>query len=164
MFSAQSLLVGNGSSVTYLRKIPWANQSIECRDVCNAAHGSEFLAIMTSLLQRVRDQRVRPFRTSAPTSDSTSWMTDAKRFLLEKLIIDNSSSACGKMLSCIEERVFKSTLKPIFAKKHHEAFLEFGLGIVSFFNKEQNQINSVLRRHCRKKLEEKPNLHPIPPR
>ena len=112
MFSAQSLLVGNGSSVTYLRKIPWANQSIECSDVCNAAHGSEFLALMTSLLQRVR-----PIRDSTSKGPSLSSNSSSKRFhflddrcekisvfLLEKLIIDNSSSACGKMISCIEAR------------------------------------------------------------
>ena len=35
---------------------------------------------------------------------------------------------------------------PMFVKKHNEAFLEFGLGIVSSFNIGQNQINSILRR------------------
>ena len=46
MFSAQSVLVGNGNSVTCLRK---SREPITELNVatyaCNAAHGSEFLAM-----------------------------------------------------------------------------------------------------------------------
>ena len=44
---------------------------------------------------------------------------------------------------------------PMFVKKHHEVFLAAGLGIVLSFNIGQNQINSILRGHWGKKLEEK---------
>ena len=87
-----------------------------------------------------------------------------KKTLLEQLIIDNNSLACETMLSCCEGKVFKSTLMPMFVKKYHEAFLEFGLGVVSSFNIGQNQVNSILRGHWGKKLEEKTGLNPILPR
>ena len=61
-------------------------------------------------------------------------------------------------------QMLTSTLVPVFVKKHHEVFLAAGLGIVSSFNMGQNQINSILRRHWGKKLEEKTSLNPILPR
>ena len=53
---------------------------------------------------------------------------------------------------------------PVFVKKHHEVFLAADLGIVSSFNIGQTQINSILRGHWGKKLEEKTSLKPILPR
>ena len=61
-------------------------------------------------------------------------------------------------------QMLTTTLKPMFVKKHHEVFLVTGLGIVSSFNIGQNQINSILRGHWGKKLEEKTGLNPILPR
>ena len=43
----------------------------------------------------------------------------------------------------------------MFVKWYHEAFLEFDLGLVSSFNIGQNQVNSILRGHWGKKLEER---------
>ena len=53
---------------------------------------------------------------------------------------------------------------PVFVKKHPEVFLAADLGIVSSFNIGQTQINSILRGHWGKKLEEKTSLKPILPR
>ena len=53
---------------------------------------------------------------------------------------------------------------PVFVKKHHEVFLAADLGIVSSFNIGQTQINTILRGHWGKKLEEKTSLKPILPR
>ena len=53
---------------------------------------------------------------------------------------------------------------PVFVKKHHKVFLAADLGIVSSFNIGQTQINSILRGHWGKKLEEKTSLKPILPR
>ena len=50
---------------------------------------------------------------------------------------------------------------PMFVKKHHEVFPAAGLGIVSSFNIGQNQINSILRGHWGKKLEEKMGNGPL---
>ena len=61
-------------------------------------------------------------------------------------------------------QMLTSTLVPVFVKKHHEVFPAAGLGIVSSFNIGQNQINSILRGHWGKKLEEKTSLNPILPR
>lgn len=87
-----------------------------------------------------------------------------KKSLLEKLITDDNNLACETMLNCCEGKVFKSTLMPMFVKKYNEAFLEFGLGVVSSFNIGQNQVNSILRGHWGKRLEEKTGLNPILPR
>ena len=61
-------------------------------------------------------------------------------------------------------QMLTSTLLPMFVKKHHEVFPAAGLGIVSSFHIGQNQINSILRGHWGKKLEEKTGLNPILPR
>ena len=53
---------------------------------------------------------------------------------------------------------------PMFVKRYHEAFFKFDLGLVSSFNIGQNQVNSILRGHWGKKLEEKTGLNPILPR
>ena len=120
---------------------------------------------MTSLLQWIR-----PIRDSTSNDLPLSCNCSNKQFLKflddrqeKKTLLENTSLACETMLSCCEGRVFKSTLMPMFVKKHHEAFLEFGLGIVSSFNIGQNQINSIHRGHWGKKLEEKTGLNPILP-
>lgn len=84
--------------------------------------------------------------------------------LLEQLITANENLACETMLNCCDGRIVKNTLIPLFVKKYHEAFLQFGLGIVSSFNIGQNQLNSVLRGYWGKKLAEKTGLNPILPR
>ena len=61
-------------------------------------------------------------------------------------------------------QMLTSTLMPMFVKKHHEVFLAAGLGIVSSFNIGQNQINSILRGHWGKRLEEKTCINPILPK
>lgn len=126
---------------------------------------------MTSLLQWIRPIRDStsnglPLSCNSSNKQFIKFLDDRheKKTLLENLIIDNTSLACETMLSCCCGRVFKSTLMPMFVKKHHEAFLEFGLGIVSSFNIGQNQINSILRGYWGKKLEEKTGLNPILPR
>ena len=58
-----------------------------------------------------------------------------------------NSLACNTILSCCRGKVFKCTLMPMFAKRYHEAFLEFDLGLVSSFNIDQNQVNSILKGH-----------------
>ena len=93
-------------------------------------------------------------------------MRNAKKSLLEQLIIDNNSLACEtiQFQSCSGGKVFKSTLMPImFVKRYYEAFLEIDLGLVSSFNIGQNQVNSILRGLWGKKLEEKTGLNPILP-
>ena len=87
-----------------------------------------------------------------------------KRTLLEHLIISNQTEACETMLNCCNGQLVRDSLMPLFVRKHHEAFLEFGVGIVSSFGVSQNQLNSVLRGHWGKKLEEKTGLNPILPR
>ena len=52
----------------------------------------------------------------------------------------------------------------MFVKRYHEAFFKFDLGLVSSFNIGQKQVNSILRGHWGKKLEEKTGLNPILPR
>ena len=51
----------------------------------------------------------------------------------------------------------------MFVKMYHEAFLEIDLGLLSYFNIGQNQVNSILTGHWGKKLEEKTGLNPILP-
>ena len=91
---------------------------------------------MTSLLQWIRPIRDStsnglPLSCNSSNMQFLKFLNDRheKKTLLENLIIDNTSLACETMLSCCEGRVFKSTLMPMFVKKHHEAFLEFGLGL-----------------------------------
>ena len=121
---------------------------------------------LTSLVSSIRDSKCGQLLPSSPGRVFLKFLDDrnAKKSLLEKLIIDNNSLACETILSCCGGKVFKSTLMPMFVKRYHEAFLEFDLGLVSSFNIGQNQVNSILRGHWGKKLEEKTGLNPILPR
>ncbi len=89
---------------------------------------------------------------------------NVKKSLLEHLITTNENLACETMLDCCDGSIVKNTFMPLFVKKHHGEFLEFGLGLVSSFGISQNQLNTVLRGHWGKKLEEKTGLNPILPR
>ena len=121
---------------------------------------------LTSLVSSVRDSTCDQLLPSSPGRRFLQFLDDrnAKKSLLEQLIIDNNSLACETILSCCGGKVFKSTLMPMFVKSYHEAFLEFDLGLVSSFNIGQNQVSSILRGHWGKKLEEKTGLNPILPR
>ena len=87
-----------------------------------------------------------------------------RKSLLEEFIISNEKLVCEVMLDCCDGRVVKNVFMPLFVKKHLEAFLEFGVGIVSSFSIGQNQLNSILRGHWGKKLAQKTGLNPILPR
>lgn len=86
------------------------------------------------------------------------------RMSLETLIIQNKTLACETLLNCCDGVVARDIFMPMFVEKYHEAFLEFGQGVVSTFGISQNQLNSFLRGHWGKKLEQKTGLNPILPR
>ena len=52
---------------------------------------------------------------------------NAKKSLLEQLIIDNNSLACETILSSCGGNVFKRTLMPIFVKGYHVTWSIFGV-------------------------------------